>query len=358
MRRARCLMLMIAIGGYGLLVLSAGKEAPEPLVGSVPMRLSEYGFFQGSIADQEPADGVMPYRLNTPLFSDFAEKLRFVKLPEGAQVPYNDMEVLDFPVGTIIMKTFYYPIDARKPQKGRQLMETRVLIHEAEGWVAWPYMWDEDQTDAWIEPAGGNREMVWRDSRGKKHRLNYSVPNKNQCAGCHAYGEEIRPIGPSVRQLNGMFSYGDLNKHQLQVWREKGLLAGGPSDWQEAPQVPVWADPQDGTIEQRARAWLDINCAHCHQPKGPAETSALNLTIHETNPQALGVYKKPIAAGRGSGNRTYSIVPGKPKESILWFRLNSDDPGIMMPELGRQTIYPEAVSLIEKWISGMPIDTQ
>ena len=346
-------MLLGVLAVY-LITVSSVRYSPESTTGlPVPMKLSEFDFFAGEMADQQPGEGVVPYALNTPLFSDYASKLRFVRVPDGMQVPYNDREVLAFPVGTVIMKTFFYHKDERKPEKGRRLMETRVLLHEEEGWSAWPYIWDEEQEEAWLEVAGGNQEVVWRDSRGKKQALNYSIPNKNQCNGCHVRNEDLLPIGPSVRQLNGDYDYADQQGHQLEAWRVMGLLAGGPADWTEAPRVPVWHDLADGSTEERARAWLDINCGHCHQPGGPAETSALNLHIHETDPTALGVLKSPIAAGRGSGGRMYSIVPGKPDESILLYRLDSDDPGVMMPELGRSTIYPEAVSLIAQWIAEM-----
>ena len=320
---------------------------------AVPMKLSDFRFFEGDMAAQLPAEGVMPYTLNTPLFSDYALKLRFVRLPDGQAVPYNDSVVLDFPVGTVIMKTFYYPEDMRKPEKGRTLMETRVLLHEEGGWSAWPYIWNEEQTEAYLEVAGGSREIQWRDDRGKKQVLNYLIPNKNQCNGCHVGHDELRPIGPTVRQLNGSYHYAQVQGHQLAAWRELGLLHGGPEEWADAPRVPVWANAEDGSVAERARAWLDINCGHCHQPGGPAETSALNLHIQEENPTALGVLKKPIAAGRGSGGLEYSIVPGKPSESILLYRVDSDDPGVMMPELGRQMIYPDAVEVLTEWIAEM-----
>ena len=103
--------------------LNFGKSLPG---GAVPEKLSDYGFFQGNIAQQQPAAGVVPYALNTPLFSDYAEKLRFMKLPDGRAVAYNDSAVLDFPVGTTLIKTFYFPTDFRDPAKGRRLMETRL----------------------------------------------------------------------------------------------------------------------------------------------------------------------------------------------------------------------------------------
>lgn len=118
------------------------------------MKLSEYGFFTGDMKQLIPAKGVMPYHLNTPLFTDFAEKARFVALPTGAIVPYNDTAVFDFPEGTSLIKNFYYPVDFRDPSKGRRIIETRLLIREASGWRALPYIWNEAQTDAELDVAG------------------------------------------------------------------------------------------------------------------------------------------------------------------------------------------------------------
>ncbi|RMG70190.1 MAG: hypothetical protein D6722_09010, partial [Bacteroidetes bacterium] len=199
---------MLAGASLLLLGLTLGfTSRPQPEAPKVA--LSEYGFFVGDIAAQQPAPGVMPYALNTPLFTDYAEKLRFVRLPDGATVDYNDREVLDFPVGTAIIKTFFYPVDARKPEKGRRLMETRLLLHQEEGWKALPYHWNEAQTDAYLEVAGAITPVKWIDAEGKKHKLDYVMPNLNQCKGCHSLAGEMTPIGPSARQLNGDFVYAE-----------------------------------------------------------------------------------------------------------------------------------------------------
>jgi uncharacterized repeat protein (TIGR03806 family) len=326
---------------------------PAPRAFDYPMKLSEYGFFQGDLSAQQPAEGVLPYRLNTPLFTDYASKLRFVKLPEGASVPYNDQRVLQFPVGTVIIKTFYYPHDARKPRKGRQLLETRLLIHEPDGWVALPYHWNEAQDEAVLEVAGDHREVVWRDAEGKKRKVDYSMPNLNQCKSCHSWDGALTPIGPSARQLNSPLDYGQGPQNQLQHWAELDLLAELPGNPAAIPSVPNWEDPQDGSTAERARAWLDINCAHCHNPHGPASTSGFFLDIHQEDPAVYGVRKTPVAAGRGSGGRAYDIHPGQPQASILVYRLSSTDPGVMMPEVGRTLVHEESLALIEKWIEAM-----
>lgn len=305
--------------------------------------LSDYGFFKGTLKEQIPSDGVVLYTLNSPLFSDYASKLRFVKLPKGQSVSYNPDSVLQFPVGTAIVKTFYYPIDERNPKKGRRLMETRVLLHEAKGWVALPYIWNKEQTDAVLEVAGGSDQVSWIDGAGKKQSFEYQVPNMNQCKGCHERSGEMTPIGPSVRQLN--------DGHQLQNWETAGLLRGLPKD--HIPALVNYSDAS-ASLDDRVKAYLDINCAHCHNPTGPARSSGLYLTWNSKDRTAYGFLKPPVAAGRGSGNLSYDIVPGKPEQSILHYRMASRDPGVMMPELGRQLTHHEGVELVRSWIASLP----
>lgn len=316
-------------------------------------KLSEYGFFKGVMADLSPVDGILPYDLNTPLFSDYAHKARFVKVPQGQKAVYNPTNEFEFPVGTVLIKNFFYPNDFRDASKGRKIMETRLLIHEEAGWKALPYIWNEEQTEAVLEITGGRKDISWIHSDGSTKTVNYLVPNVNQCKGCHVRGDKMSPIGPSARQLNRDYIFAEGKANQLTKWRDAGILDALPENLADCPRVPDWENPTDGTTEQRARAYIDVNCAHCHSATGPANTSGLLLNIHETNPTHYGVYKTPVAAGRGSGNSLYSITPGKPDESILVYRMKSTDPGVMMPELGRKLVHEEGVKVVEEWIKGM-----
>ncbi|SOD98023.1 SO2930 family diheme c-type cytochrome [Spirosoma fluviale] len=338
---------------WSLLLLTGWLTLASWRADAIPEKLSDYGFFTGNPAEQKPAPGVVPYALNTPLFSDYAEKLRFVKLPAGRSVAYNDSSVLNFPEGTTLIKTFYYPTDFRDPAKGRRLMETRLLVHQANGWKAFEYVWNDEQTDAFLEVAGDTKTVSYVDASGQTRQHPYIIPNLNQCKGCHNRNEVMTPIGPSVRQLNGDLTYGAADtENQLTHWQKSGMLTGMPS-LAKCPKAPVWNDPKTGSLNDRARIWLDINCAHCHNPNGPAMISGLNLSLSETDPTALGILKTPVAAGRGSGGHPYDIVPGKPDESILIYRLTSTDPGEMMPELGRKTAHSESLALLRDWIKTM-----
>lgn len=315
------------------------------------MKLSEYGFFTGNPALQEPADGVTPYHLNTPLFTDYAEKLRFIKLPIGAKAIYSDSSVFEFPIGTALIKTFYYPVDFRDAAKGRRLIETRILLHETKGWKTLPYIWNAQQTDAVLDVAGETTKVNYTDEKGRKQSRDYVIPNLNQCKGCHNKAEVVMPIGLTAWQLNGEHNYGTVSENQLTHWVTSGILEGYTSGI--APKGVIWNDASTGTLEERSRIWLDINCAHCHRGDGPASGSGLQLGWLEKDPLKVGIGKTPVAAGRGSGDLHFDIVPGKPEQSIIVFRMKSTDPGIMMPELGRTVAQPEAVALISEWIKGM-----
>lgn len=312
-------------------------------------KLSEYGFFEESLAALKPKEGVIEYSLNTPLFSDYAYKARFVKIPKGQKVQYNPTETMDFPTETILIKNFYYPEDFNQLKGKKRILETRLLIKEASDWKALVYIWNDEQTDAFLEVAGKNIEVKWKHTDGQLRQVNYSVPNLNQCKSCHDRSEKLVPIGPTARQLNGPLNQDHDLPNQLTDWQSLGLLEGLP-DLKEVSKLAVWDHPESGTLNERARAWIEINCAHCHRTDGPAKTSGLHLLASESDPFHLGLGKPPIAAGKGSGGLKYDIVPGKPEESIFYFRINSTHPGIMMPELGRKLVHDEGVALVKQWI--------
>ena len=168
----------------------------------------------------------------------------------------------------------------------------------------------------------------------------------------------MKPIGPrGARHLNRDFAYQEGTENQLTYWARHGALAGAPEP-SAAPRLAVWDDSRTGTLDARARAWLEINCAHCHSPEGPARNSGLDLLASQRNPTAFGVNKPPVAAGIGSGGLAFDIVPGQPDKSILAFRIASTHPGIMMPELGKRLVHEEGVALIREWIAAMPVPSR
>lgn len=342
----RGLLAMFFIGAMTDAEAAVNDEAI--LAAKPPAKLSAFGFFADA-ARQVPAEGVLPFAPATPLFTDFAEKRRFVYVPEGESAAYDAHEAFAFPVGSALVKTFAYPA-ADRPG-GLKLVETRVLLHREKGWQAWAYVWNGEQTDAELKIAGAKIPMTVETPVGQTQDIVYAVPNKNQCKGCHAIGGEVAPIGPKARNLNHVFAYPEGPRNQLARWADAGFLAGLP-DLASVPSVPGWLD-ETASLDARARAWLDINCAHCHRREGPGSNSGLFLTWDEKNPSALGLGKRPVAAGRGAGHLSFDIVPGEPDASILLYRVESTEPGVMMPELGRSLTEPRAVALLRDWIAAM-----
>ena len=330
----------------GLFVLFSLMKA-NPLEYAKP-KLSDYGFFMKPMAEQIPADNIFPYRISTPLFTDYALKSRFIVLPDGKKVSYISSELFDFPIGTIFIKTFYYPADFRAPGKDWQIIETRLLIHTLKGWTGYPYVWNTEQTDAVLDIAGDRQKIFWIDKQGKSKNVNYLVPNFNMCKGCHVIDKTFQPIGPKPRLLNCDNYYDGAHKNQLENMLELDMVDEMPSV-ETIPATAEWGS-EHYSLNDRARAYLDVNCAHCHNSKGPANTSGLFLEYNEKDLKKLGVFKPPIAAGRGSGNLDFNIVPGKPDKSIFIFRMESTDPGILMPESGRKMVHKEGVALIRDWI--------
>jgi len=324
----------------------------NPILEHALPKLSDYGFFDNPINIQNPNADVIPYTISSQLFSDYSEKLRFIKIPDNTIITHNPDHTLNFPVGTYLIKTFYYLNDRREKTGGRRLIETRILKKISSEWIAIPYVWNDEQTDALVALAGERINVNWIHDNGIKKAISYGVPNVNQCKSCHAYENIQQPIGPKIRNLNYEFTYGSTKMNQLDKWISLGMLEPLNQNSFLARTVN-YLDENDGTLDDRARAWLDINCAHCHRKGGPAETSGLFLEIEQTDSTALGFYKPPIAAGRGSGNRRYNIVPGHPDRSILEFRISSTDPGIMMPELNRRLVDEKGVALIRTWIREM-----
>ncbi|MFI2812426.1 MULTISPECIES: SO2930 family diheme c-type cytochrome [unclassified Microbulbifer] len=359
-----------------------GCEAPrEPVAvferDAVPDKLSDWHIVEAIDGELLPNDGVLPYDLNTALFTDYAHKLRTVWMPPGSSAEYAD-ERFEYPVGTVLSKTFYYPRDtsgiqdavlrtddySRDYVAGRtgealnldnvRLMETRLLVKRADGWQALPYVWNAEQTEAVLEIAGDASRLQLVSGEIEDAGFTYVVPDANQCAGCHADNhtdKAIMPLGPRARHLNKDYAYADGARNQLLHWQQVGYLSGLP----EITAVPRNVDFTDSSepLEARARSYLDINCGHCHNPAGAADTSGLMLDHQESDRRKLGLCKPPVAAGTGSGNRRFAIVPGEPEESILNFRVETTNPGAMMPELGRSLEHEEGTALLREWVASM-----
>jgi uncharacterized repeat protein (TIGR03806 family) len=347
---SRHLILVIAGLVLGSCAPATGVQMAAILAATPPAKLSAYGLFVDADA-KTPSPGVLPYQLNTALFSDYADKRRYVYVPTGKSATYKAEGTFDFPVGSVLVKTFEYHAKLNDSTSPVRTLETRLLVRTATGWSARPYVWNAQGTEATLTPVGGPIPVQIHDASNKLMSIAYRVPNQNQCKTCHLTEGQIAPIGPKAANLNRDYAYEGGAQNQLSRWRQLGILSGAP----EPAAAPKNADFSNLSLsaEARSRAWLDINCGHCHKPDGSASNTGLFLTATTTDPSHLGIGRRPVSAGRGSGALLFDIVPGHPEQSILLHRMQSTEPGVAMPELGRTVVHQEAVDAIRTWIGEM-----
>jgi uncharacterized repeat protein (TIGR03806 family) len=318
-------------------------------------KLSEYGLFR-DLVKQLPSPNVIAYALNSYSFLDQAIQQNFVYIPSGQFSTFRPDIQFDFPVGSILVQNIRFPIDLRNPDLGSRLVETRLLIHQNHGWTGVPYLWEADQSDAQRAVIGGKTKITVIQHNGMPLSFSYLTPNMNQCKQCHWKDEAMVPIGITARNLNRKIRLNNVDVDQLAHWQHLGLLEGKPDDQKSVQRIPDWRDNAAGSLDQRARAWLDVNCAHCHCPGGPAIASGLDLSFDQDNPVRFGIYKPPVAAGRGSSGLRFSILPREPEKSFLLHRVLSTELGVMMPPLGRSLADQEAAALLREWILDLKPD--
>ncbi len=325
---------------------------------SYPQKLSEWPIFAKKGAFLDLHESTFPYTLQNELFSDYAHKFRSIFLPPHTKIQ-STTGLLVFPSGTIISKTFSYDrkdspqrfTGSAAPLNGKQLIETRLLVNQNNTWKGLSYVWNEEQTEAFLK-LGGARQRLTVTLKGERKEFWYHVPNFNQCQSCHTKQEGFRktmqPIGPKLSALNIASPFRSDAMNQLDVWEKEGKIEG-LSNRDTRPHEFSWND-RSQSLDVRARAYLNINCAHCHSATGSAKSSALWLDTSLASSIHTGICKSPVAAGNASYGGRFDIVPGDPEHSILYNRMKSLDPGTMMPELGRSLQHEEGLKLIHEWI--------
>ena len=328
---------------------SRAKEVHAFLAEPFPRKLSEWHLLKSTREGLKANARVIPYDLNTPLFSDYASKYRYIWMPEGAAAEYRDDGVFDFPVGTIFAKTFAFPEEGRRG--GERLIETRLLVHTAAGWTPLPYIWNREEDEAFLQLVPDPVEIHYTDAAGKRHDFTYQIPNTNECHECHDNNKVLLPIGPKARNLNKDYAYAEGSENQIAHLVKAGYLRGAPAAG-SIPRVPKWNDPADGSVADRAKAYLDNNCAHCHQPGGTAGYTGIDFRYSHFDLAHVGLCKRPNSAGV-MGDREFDIVPGAPEQSILLYRLESTAPKAMMPQIGRAVVHEEGVALLREWITSL-----
>lgn len=294
------------------------------LMPELPPKLSDFAIFKGKSSDLVPNDDYKLYELSSQLFTDYAEKQRLIKVPNGTSMTVVDDGLLNFPEGTIIVKTFYYFNDKRDTSKGKKIIETRLLVKTNGVWKVGDYMWNDAQNEAILITVGHNKTVNWIDEKGSANAITYHIPNNIQCRNCHNADNAVMPIGPKTRNLNFAVKRSNSTQNQLAYLHNQGVLnAVNPTNFATMPNY------KDTTVSlaNRGRAYVDINCAHCHSNKGYASGQGYKF-------------------GYDVALQDSKILDGK--STIIRKTQNGQ-----MPKIGTTVIDKQGVELIKKYIESL-----
>ena len=317
--------------------------------------LSQYNFFNGALSAIEPAYGVLPYEPISGLFTDYAIKERFVWVPVGEIATFTaDNTSLDFPIGSALIKMFYY--NNVLPENTTRIIETRVMVKKADGWDFAEYVWNDAQTEAFLETTedGGYTEVNWLQD-GQQKFVNYRIPAKQQCVICHTNDFESLPLGIKPQNINSFLTYDDGPSNQLQKLIDFGYLEDALPE--NITTVVDWTDASK-SLDQRAKSYLDINCANCHIDGGQGDYRSIRLGYTDTlnNDENAGVCvdaDTPIPVGGGTFI-TKLIAPEDSENSIIYYRMSvTGDEAYKMPQFGQSLVHTEALQLMEDWINSI-----
>lgn len=318
-------------------------------------KLSDYHFFVGPLKDQKPGYKVIPYEPASSLFSDYAHKKRFIWMPQGTSATYDgDDNVLEFPVGTVIIKTFYY--DNVQPANNTKIIETRLLVRKNDEWKLYDYVWNENQTEAFLDTDGNGIfvPITWTEN-GETRSIDYKIPSQTECVTCHkinenSTGEKNTPIGPKPQNLNTTYNYGKFSRNQLEHWKRIGYIDNTLPNLASIYSAVDWRDTSK-PLELRAKSYIDINCAHCHRVGGHCDYVPQRFNFSNMDMYTFGICLPPLF---NIPDNPYVINAGDADHSELMYRINTNEGSEMMPIIGRTIIHEEGVALMREYINSLP----
>ena len=361
MKQLKRVLLLLIIGSLTILFSCNSSEDDYVSLPSSPVvvdltqvpypKLSDYKFFEGELKNMMPSYGVLPYKPTSELFTDYAEKKRFVWMPNGLKATYQgDAKTLNLPVGAAIIKMFYYNNVA--PNNTTRIIETRIMIRKDSGWIFAEYVWNTEQTEAYLQNQGSQTSITWTDEGNTLRTINYKIPSAvTDCKRCHGLNNGERfPIGIKPQNLNSNFTFTEGSKNQLSKWIEYGYLENNlPATIVSVVDYKDTSQP----LLLRVRSYFDINCAHCHVDGAEADVFDLRFDFDKTaDPANMGVGVAAQHFLLGYNGRI--VQPGNIGQSILYYRVQTEtDNFYMMPPLGRTTKHDQGVQLIQDWINSL-----
>jgi uncharacterized repeat protein (TIGR03806 family) len=336
---------------YGMTIRSPTPpylRMPPHADGELPKLLSQTGVFSDT-ARLIPSQGLIPYDLIVPFWSDGADKLRMISVPDG-KIAFAPTGEWGFPAGTVFVKTFELPIDAANPGIKRRL-ETRLLVRDATGGVYGAvYKWRADESDADLLDVAQTEAIPVKSSSGVVRAQEWYYPSRTDCLECHT-AKAGGVLGVKTRQLNRGFTYpSGVADNELRAWNHIGLFAPQVTDGQQQTLSALAAsDDATRTMQDRARSYLDANCSQCHRPGG---TVANFDARYDTPIDQQGLIDGPVLIDEGI-DRPRVISPHDIWRSIIYMRVNTLG-DIKMPPLARKTIDEKGVNLLNEWITSLP----
>lgn len=340
-----------AVAWYGIETHTPARaylNMPHRANGKMPRLLSQTGAFTDT-RRLIPVGTLIPYDLVVPFWSDGAAKLRWIALP-AQKIFFSENDPWQFPAGTVFIKHFELPTDARDPASRRRL-ETRLLVRDDNGGVyGVTYKWRADGTDAELLRGSVAEDVPIRDSSGQVQHQTWYYPSPKDCMTCHTAGAGA-VLGVKTRQMDRDFTYPDgVTGNELRTWSQLGLFTSTlPPD--AILRYLTLAAPDDTrrSLEDRARSYLDANCSHCHHPGG---TVAYFDARYTTPLDQQGLVNGPVLIDQGI-DRPRVISPHDVWRSIAFMRVSTNG-DIRMPPLARETIDRGGVTLLGEWINSLP----
>lgn len=357
---------------------------PNPVDSSqapFPRRLSETGLF-ASMADHRVTPGVIPFSINALQWADHAAGERFLGLPGSSSIGLHDkaeavtgsmfLRAMDFPKDAVLGKTLSLELIRGDVSSSRRI-ETQILHFNGYDWKGYSYRWNDEQTDAELVDAQGMTvpiEVIDADSPGGKRLHQWRFTSRMECIRCHNPWAESA-LAFNIPQLNRDHAYsgaGTSNTvdNQVRALRHIGVFKDiTPEPDPENPyavvltpspaeELPRLADPADESadLDRRARAYLHVNCAHCHRYNGGGSARIylpFDTPISQT--EALGT--RPTQGTFGIHDAKI-LAAGDPYRSVLYYRMAKSGPG-HMPRIGANLIDEQGLTLVHDWIRRLPV---
>jgi len=312
----------------------------------MPARLSDTGCF-ADLKSLEPGPDLVPYDVNSALWTDGAFKPRFMVVPSPEQIAIEEDGSWRFPEGSVLIKVFGFEFQVGDPQS-RRAVETRFMVRHGGAWEYSTYQWNDEGTDGDLLEARQTVEYTIHEN-GEDRVVEYLFPQLDDCTACH--GEAINDVlGPKTAQINRDRDYDGVVANQLVAMAEIDLLAIDEDEEIDPSTEPRMANPQEGegSLQERVRAYLDANCAHCHRPRGFADSADYDLDLSYQVPLQDSGICDLMRFFPGAG--IPRVAPGDPENSGILQRFLREDVH-RMPSIGTSTIDPFGTSLLSDWIA-------